>query len=113
MRLIDLCRVGEHAMLLGADIGGTFTDIVWWTGTQLVTQKVSTTPARPEDALLAGIEELAANRTDVLVVHGSTVATNALLERNGPRATLSTPAAFADLLQIRRHNHIVIANPRA
>src|SRR5258707_12104797 len=85
MRLIDLCRVGEHAMLLGADIGGTFTDIVWWTGTELVTHKVSTTPARPENALLAGIEELAGNRADVLVVHGSSVASKPPLELNGDR----------------------------
>jgi len=100
-------------MLLGADIGGTFTDIVWWTGTELVTHKVSTTPARPEDALLAGIEELAANRADVLVVHGSTVATNALLERKGARVTLVTTAGFADVLEIGRQNRIGIYDPRA
>jgi len=100
-------------MLLGADIGGTFTDIVWWTGTELVTHKVSTTPARPEEALLAGIEELAANRADVLVVHGSTVATNALLERKGARVTLVTTAGFADVLEIGRQNRIGIYDPRA
>src|SRR5258708_25290362 len=113
MRLIDLCRVGEHAMLLGADIGGTFTDIVWWTGTELVTHKVSTTPARPEDALLAGIEELAANRADVLVVHGSTVAPNALLQRKGASVALVTTAALSDVLEIRRHDPLGLCDPPA
>src|SRR5260370_4929449 len=111
MRFIDLCRVGEHAMLLGADIGGTFTDIVWWTGTELVTHKVSTTPARPEDALLAGIEELAANRADVLVVHGSTVATNALLGRKRARVTLVTTAGIAHVLEIGPQNRSRISHP--
>ena len=99
-------------MLLGADIGGTFTDLVWWTGETLVTYKISTTPATPEDGLLAGIEHLDANRPDVLLVHGSTIATNAFLERKGARTTLFTTAGFADALEIGRQNRIGIYDAR-
>lgn len=99
-------------MLLGADIGGTFTDLVWWTGEKLVTYKISTTPATPEDGLLAGIEHLGANRPDVLLVHGSTIATNAFLERKGARTLLLTTAGFADALEIGRQNRIGIYDAR-
>lgn len=99
-------------MLLGADIGGTFTDLVWWTGEKLVTYKISTTPATPEDGLLAGIEHLGANRPDVLLVHGSTIATNAFLERKGARTTLLTTDGFADALEIGRQNRIGIYDAR-
>lgn len=99
-------------MLLGADIGGTFTDLVWWTGEKLITYKISTTPATPEGGLLAGIEHLGANRPDVLLVHGSTIATNAFLERKGARATLLTTAGFADALEIGRQNRIGIYDAR-
>ncbi|MGZ3583363.1 MAG: hydantoinase/oxoprolinase family protein [Ktedonobacterales bacterium] len=99
-------------MLLGADIGGTFTDLVWWTGEKLITYKISTTPATPEDGLLAGIEYLHANRPDVLLVHGSTIATNAFLERKGARTLLVTTAGFADALEIGRQNRIGIYDAR-
>ncbi|WIG61563.1 MAG: N-methylhydantoinase A [Ktedonobacterales bacterium] len=100
-------------MILGADIGGTFTDLVWWTGQQLLTYKLSTTPAQPEDALLTGIEHLGAARPDVLLVHGSTIATNAFLERTGARVLLITTAGFADVLEIARQNRANIYDARA
>ncbi len=100
-------------MLLGADIGGTFTDLVWWTGSQLLTYKVSTTPASPEDGLLAGIEALGANLAEVLVAHGSTIATNAFLERKGARVALVTTAGFGDALEIGRQHRIGIYDPHA
>lgn len=96
--------------LLGADIGGTFTDLIWWTGTELRTYKLATTPA-PEDALLAGIARLGADRPDVLVVHGSTIATNAFLERTGARVVLVTTAGFADVLEIGRQDRVGIYEP--
>ena len=99
-------------MLLGADIGGTFTDLVWWTGTELRSFKLSTTPAQPEEALIAGIESLGAGTPDVLIVHGSTIATNAFLERRGARVVLVTTAGFADVLEIGRQNRIGIYDPR-
>jgi N-methylhydantoinase A len=100
-------------MLLGADIGGTFTDLVWWDGARLHIHKVSTTPDSPDAGLIAGIEELGANGVHILVVHGSTVATNALLERKGARATLVTTQGFADVLDIGRQARIGIYDARA
>jgi N-methylhydantoinase A len=100
-------------MLLGADIGGTFTDLAWWTGSDLVTYKLSTTPQHPEEALLLGVAQMGAERPDVLVIHGSTIATNALLERKGARIALVTTAGFADVLEIGRQNRRNIYDPRA
>lgn len=98
-------------MLVGADIGGTFTDFVWWTGSELRTYKISTTPANPEVGMLDGIEAMHANLPDVLTVHGSTIATNAFLERKGARAVLVTTAGFGDVLEIGRQTRIGIYDP--
>ena len=100
-------------MLLGADIGGTFTDLAWWTGAELRLHKLPTTSAQPERALLAGITELGANHHDVLVVHGSTIATNAFLERTGARVVLVTTAGFGDALEIGRQTRLRIYDPHA
>lgn len=91
-------------MLLGVDIGGTFTDFVTIDETGNVRiHKRLTTPKDPSQALLAGVYELqlpSGHATDV--VHGSTIATNALLERKGARTALVTTRGFADVLQIGR-----------
>ncbi|MFN2270347.1 MAG: hydantoinase/oxoprolinase family protein [Anaerolineae bacterium] len=91
-------------MLLGVDIGGTFTDFVTIDETGDVRiHKRLTTPKDPSQALLAGVHELqlpSGHATDV--VHGSTIATNALLERKGARTALVTTRGFADVLQIGR-----------
>ncbi len=99
-------------MLLGADIGGTFTDLVWWTGSELRRHKVPTTPEAPERGLLDGIAQLGANSPDVLLIHGSTIATNALLERHGARVVLLTTEGFADVLEIGRQNRLGIYRAR-
>ncbi len=83
---------------LGVDVGGTFTDFVAIEETGIRTWKRLSTPAAPEDAVLAGAGDL----TDQRLAHGSTVATNALLERRGPRTVLVTTEGFRDLLVIRR-----------
>lgn len=100
-------------MILGADIGGTFTDLVWWTGSELRRHKVLSTRPHPEQAVLAGIGELGAHLPETLVVHGSTVATNAFLERKGARVVLVTTAGFADVIEIGRQNRLAIYDPRA
>ncbi|MBI3665203.1 MAG: hydantoinase/oxoprolinase family protein [Acidobacteria bacterium] len=87
-------------MRLGIDTGGTFTDIVGWDGGRFLTRKVRSTPENPARAILEGIEGLAAAE----IIHGSTVATNALLERKGARTAFLTTKGFEDLLRIGRQN---------
>jgi hypothetical protein len=91
-----------------ADIGGTLTDVVlrWSDGVGSVAKVLSTT-GRLEDAILTAIDEAAASRgLDAVVVeqfaHGSTVATNALLEGRGARIGLATTAGFGDVLELAR-----------
>lgn len=89
---------------LGVDTGGTFTDFVWIGGDgRLYIHKQLSTPADPSQAVLAGVEFLAIP-SSAAVVHGSTVATNALLERRGARTALITTAGFGDVLEIGRQN---------
>ena len=82
------------------DTGGTFTDVV---DDQGRVRKVSSTPADPGLAVRAGIASVASGRPDVLV-HGTTVATNALLERRGATVALFTTEGFADLIEIARQD---------
>ena len=101
------------ALRIGIDIGGTFTDFVIYdpqTG-EVETFKLPSTPASPADAVLSGLSRLLsrygepANQPLVLdIVHGSTVATNALLERKGVKTALITTQGFRDVLEIRRQN---------
>jgi N-methylhydantoinase A len=89
---------------LGVDTGGTFTDFVWLTadGRWQIHKQLST-PSNPAQAIVAGIEALAVP-VSAAVIHGSTVATNALLERRGARTALVTTKGFADVLAIGRQN---------
>jgi 5-oxoprolinase (ATP-hydrolysing) len=95
--------------MIGVDIGGTFTDIVQYIPsqdgetTQLRIYKVPSTPRDPSQGLLAGLQALQVEPGGV-VIHGTTVATNALLERKGARAALVTTEGFADVLEIGRQN---------
>jgi N-methylhydantoinase A len=89
--------------IIGVDTGGTFTDLVLLDGGALRVHKVSSTPDAPERAIVAGIAALAGPAAGGLaVVHGSTVATNALLEGRGARTAFVTNRGFADLLLIGR-----------
>lgn len=100
-------RAGER-VTIGVDTGGTFTDLVELEGGALRCEKVPSTPHAPERALLAGLERLgranAAERAGVHVVHGSTVALNALLTGAVARTALVTNAGFADLIEIGRQD---------
>ncbi|MBI5710904.1 MAG: hydantoinase/oxoprolinase family protein [Candidatus Eisenbacteria bacterium] len=91
------------ARAIGVDTGGTFTDFVAVAGGRLVVLKVPSTPRAPERAVLEGLARLGAGR-GTRVRHGSTVATNALLERAGARVALVTTAGFEDLLEIGRQD---------
>jgi len=86
--------------ILGVDVGGTFTDFLFWERGHLRIYKRPSTPADPSDGVIAGLREMAARPDDL--VHGSTVATNALLERRGARTGLITTRGFKDVLVIGR-----------
>ena len=93
---------------IAADIGGTFTDIAYLTSDgRLITKKVPSTPADYADAVLDGISNLMDDSPDTLadvadVLHGSTIATNAIIERKGARTALLTTKGFRDVLELRR-----------
>jgi N-methylhydantoinase A/oxoprolinase/acetone carboxylase beta subunit len=94
---------------VGIDIGGTFTDLVYWddaTGTRVIHKRPST-PQDPAQAGILGVTELCARAgvalADIdLLVHGTTVATNTLLEHTGARVGLITTRGFRDVLHIGR-----------
>lgn len=88
---------------MAVDVGGTFTDVVLLDGEQRYTSKTLTTPTEPEQGVLQGIEEnlKLAGQTlhDVeLLILGTTLATNALIERKGARTALITTQGFRDLV---------------
>jgi len=85
---------------VGADTGGTFTDVVDERG---AVTKVPSSPEDPSAAVRDGVEQLGRGRPAQLA-HGTTVATNALLERRGARVGLITTEGFADLIEIGRQN---------
>ncbi|MGB5261764.1 MAG: hydantoinase/oxoprolinase family protein, partial [Gammaproteobacteria bacterium] len=87
---------------LGIDTGGTFTDFVLYDGRGLCVHKVLSTPAAPEQAILQGIRELGLATDGLRVIHGSTVATNAALERKGVRTAYITNRGLGDVLTIGR-----------
>lgn len=93
-------------MLVGVDIGGTFTDFVLSTNDGLTIHKLPSTPANPAKAMLEGLRALTGDQLDQLerVAHGSTVATNAILERKGARIAFLTTGGFRDVLFIGRQN---------
>jgi len=93
-------------MLVGVDIGGTFTDLVLSVQGQLQIHKLLSTPDDPAQAMLAGLETIAPSGLRALqqVAHGSTVATNAILERKGAKTAFITTQGFRDLLFIGRQN---------
>ena len=90
-------------MLIGVDIGGTFTDLVLSVDGRLQIHKLLSTPHNPAEAMLAGLQAIGA-APDARISHGSTVATNAILERKGAKTALITTQGFRDLLFIGRQN---------
>jgi N-methylhydantoinase A len=110
-------------MLLGVDVGGTFTDAALLDGDRLHTAKVPSTPEDQSHGVIAAVGEVlaraGAETADVAgFTHGMTVGTNALLEERGARTALVATRGFADLLDIGRQNrpslyHPCRARPRA
>lgn len=89
-------------ILVGVDTGGTFTDLVVLQDGRLEVQKVLSTPDDPARAILQGLTELGVQKGLHVLVHGSTVATNAVLEHKGAVTGLVTTEGFRDVLEIGR-----------
>jgi N-methylhydantoinase A len=97
---------------VGIDIGGTFTDFAVWQGgrqgyTAIRSFKLPSTPPSFADAVKHGLGELAQEGIfrqgeDVLIVHGTTVSTNTVIERSGPPLAMLTTAGFRDILRLQR-----------
>ena len=90
---------------LAVDIGGTFTDIVLLTGKRRLVSKLLTTPRAPEQAVIAGVRDILASaglafRDIAVFVHGTTLATNAIIERKGAKTALLTTQGFRDVIEI-------------
>ena len=88
--------------ILGIDVGGTFTDAVLLTDGELHTAKLPT-QARQEESVVAAARAVGAEAVDRFT-HGTTIATNALLERKGARTALVTTAGFEHILHLRRQS---------
>jgi len=95
----------ESGARVGVDVGGTFTDLVAIRDGVLVSTKVSSRPDDQSLGVAAALELAGLGREDVAAVaHGTTVATNALLERRGARTALVTTEGFRDVIEIGRQN---------
>ena len=95
---------------VGIDTGGTFTDFVFLDPSRLWIHKVLSTPHDPAQAIVRGLEEGGVLGGRFEVIHGSTVATNALLERKGAKTAFLTTAGFEDLLEIGRQTRRELYN---
>ncbi|MFN2427855.1 MAG: hydantoinase/oxoprolinase N-terminal domain-containing protein, partial [Candidatus Binatia bacterium] len=94
-------------LVIGVDTGGTFTDVVYSDGKATGAAKrgrlkVLSTPHDPAEAVLAAFQRLFAERAPDLFTYGTTVATNAMLERRGARTVLVTTLGFEDVIEIGR-----------
>jgi N-methylhydantoinase A len=92
----------SRALIVGVDTGGTFTDIVYTDGSVRGRLKVLSTPDDPARAVLEGFASLFGERPPDLFTYGTTVATNAMLERRGARTVLATTLGFEDVIEIGR-----------
>ncbi len=92
----------SEAVLIGVDTGGTFTDIVFYEKGKWHVLKVLSTPDRPYEAVVKGIE--VSGKKPSKIVHGSTVATNTLIERKGAKVALITNKGLEDVIEIGRQN---------
>ncbi len=98
--------MSEAAVRLGVDIGGTFTDVVLEVGDTQFSTKVLTTYVAPENAIVEGLQEVC-RKAGIepsriqQIIHGTTLATNALIERSGAKTALITTRGFRDVIEMR------------
>ena len=96
----------KHRIRMGVDIGGTFTDVVLEVGASQYSAKVLTTYAAPEQGIIDGMLQVCAKAKVVpsdihQIIHGTTLATNALIERRGAKTALITTQGFRDVIEMR------------
>ncbi|WP_106745895.1 hydantoinase/oxoprolinase family protein [Yoonia maritima] len=96
----------QNHIRLGVDIGGTFTDVVLEVGKDQFSTKVLTTYAAPENAIIEGMHQVCSKAGVALdavsqIIHGTTLATNALIERRGAKTALITTQGFRDVIEMR------------
>jgi len=95
-----------YSIRLGVDIGGTFTDVVLEQGEDIFSTKVLTTYGAPENAIIDGMHQVCAKAGVTpgqieQIIHGTTLATNALIERRGAKTALITTKGFRDVIEMR------------
>ncbi|NNF77690.1 MAG: hydantoinase/oxoprolinase family protein, partial [Rhizobiales bacterium] len=98
--------MNDPKVRLGVDIGGTFTDVVLENHGELTSVKVLTTNDAPERAILDGINQVCSDANVAAseissIIHGTTLATNALIERSGAKTALITTKGFRDVIEMR------------
>src|SRR6185312_2894710 len=84
---------------IAIDSGGTFTDCVWLQDSTLQILKVFSTPANPAQAIADAVSRIAADAHEIVVLHGTTVGTNTLLQRKGARVAFVTTQGFEDSIE--------------
>jgi len=107
---IDMTRLTHSSNRLGVDIGGTFTDVVLEVDDKQFSTKVLTTYSAPEDAIIDAMQQVCAKagiQPSAIgqIIHGTTLATNALIERRGAKTALITTEGFRDVIEMRTDAH--------
>ena len=108
---IDGCTSSRTT--LGIDVGGTFTDVAAWDGAAMIAGKVPSTPDDQSAGVMAGAGSTVPTGERADLLHGTTVATNALLERRGARTLLVTDTGFESLIEIARQDRPSLYDPFA
>jgi N-methylhydantoinase A len=106
MRTRHKAQSSKHKIRIGVDTGGTFTDFVFEKDRKLHLFKLPSTPSDPSQSITDGLkricQDVGVDLREVEVVHGTTVGTNALLQRRGAKTALITTKGFEDVLVIGR-----------
>ena len=104
--------MGFCMMIIGVDTGGTFTDFIYFKDSKWDVLKLLSTPENPGKAVVEGINTIVDGEDlqDVHIIHGSTVATNAILEKKGAKTAFITNRGFEDILDIGRQNRFELYN---
>lgn len=103
-------KMKRNKIRIGIDTGGTFTDFILFDGKNIKVHKILSNPTDPARAIMDGLQEIAANDFEMEIIHGSTVATNALLERKGAKVAFITTHGFEDMLLLARQTRKELYN---